>query len=290
MAIPAAVTAAGILGGGSLASNIFGGIKGSSQAAKNRRQAQQYFDYALANQPVSLGFGYTPLTYSIPEPPKYITSGATAVPNPEWEKWNASGGKMTGPQQDPQTMELLNKLFSEAMTGYTPSFFNPELEEQKVGQVTADTKKYSDAVLAQLGEQQGARGLFRSGIGAQQSAQAATDINTGLAKAITDLRLGFQQQRSDEAARAYAFNQAALAAAINQANTAQGQQANIFNQFLGLAGSAAGGAGQSAQAANQAFGQVGSGLGQAGQMALLYAMLGQNNSSGKPVSPWANWG
>jgi len=173
------------------------------------------------------------------------------------------------------TNMILQRLLAGGMGNNAPSFFGRDVENQLIRQTTADVGQFSNKLQAQLAEQQASRGLRRSGIGAQQSAQAGADLAGELGKNITDIRSRFQQARFGEYQNNQNYQMQNLLAALGQANAGQQQQYQIYNSMLGLAGGAGQGAAQANQAAGAAFGGVGSALGNAGNTALLYSMLGR---------------
>lgn len=238
--------AIGALGAGLAGSAIAGGVGAAGaqrQAARARRGAQATFEEAQRFRPDI----YQPTTSS--------------------------------------QARLLSALQQQALAPAAqiqPEFFTPEQEEaaaevlaRRAGEVTERGRQATVASSAR-------RGLFRSGIGAEQEREFVAQRAQSLDEALLQQQLQFQQQRAAEAQAVFGLNQQALAqrgALLGQAGGAQraqlAQQQDLFRALLGFAGAQAGAAGQTQAAASQATAQAlqapFSFLGQAG---LLGAMGG----------------
>ena len=243
---PAAIPIGIGLGAASLGTGIAGAVSAGSRARGARRSAQSFFEQALAQQPT---VSQIPLEQAV-----------------------GLGG-------------LVN-LAQRPVAQFQPTFVSPEQEQAQIDQIIADATKTQEQTLSALDERSARRGLFRSGIGQQQSREASQEIDRNLQNALANTRLGFTRERARQQAQAFGLNQAAQAQQaqlfsniLNEAARRTGQRQNVFQSLLGPAQAALGGAGQASAAAQQAFGNIGQSIGQAGQQALLLSLLGGGGGS-----------
>ncbi len=234
--MPPIAAVAGIAAAGMIASKGAQAAVASGRAKDAKKSAQEWLDTAMKDKPGTVGFGQ-------------------------------------GTQD--QLMSTLAQYGLQGPKSLEQQYFSPELEQEKIGQVTEDVSKFSDRLQMQLAEQQASRGLRRSGIGAQQSAQAGAELAGKLGSNITNLRLGFQQNRMQEEQNRFKLNllsqqlqHGMLTSAVQQQNVAQRQQAGIWGEMMVNARQAAQGAGAAQQRADQAWGGFTDSFGQAASMGM----------------------
>ena len=219
---PAVAIGAGVLGSG--VAGAIGAGQASSSAKKQRRAAQESFNFAQQFRP-----------------------------------------DLFQPSQQ-QQQALLQALQSQALAPQAqlqPEFFTRQQEQAAKGALTQDFNEQLARQREQVVASSARRGLFRSGVGAEQENQFVAEQSENLANALVGLQTQFQQQRAQEAARTFQLNQAAqqnrfgnILAAGNAQRAALGQQQALFNTLLGFSQAQAGAAGQAQQQANQALGQA----------------------------------
>lgn len=112
--------------------------------------------------------------------------------------------------------------------------------------LTADFNKQTERQRQDLVESSARRGLFRSGIGAQQESQFLNEQNQNLDRALLNQQLAFAQDAANQRFRS-------LGAAQNFMSNQQAQQADLFRAMLGISQGQAGAAGNQSALANQAW-------------------------------------
>lgn len=139
--------------------------------------------------------------------------------------------------------------------------FNQLAQDQAANSLRKSFGKTTEKGRQQVNESSASRGLFRSGIAAQQEGQYLSDQGANLANALQQQQLGFAQANADEIFR---NRQLALSG-----------QSDLYRTLLNYAAGQAGAAGQQQTAASQALGgaiQAPASL--IGQYALLRSMGG----------------
>lgn len=148
-----------------------------------------------------------------------------------------------------------------------PGAYSPAQQRKAEGSLTKQYAKQTEVGRQQVAESSARRGLYRSGIGAQQEAQFLGERGQGLQDALLNLQLSFGQQRMREAA----MQQQALAQAAAFQQAQQGQQANLYQSLLGFSGQQAGAAAQQQIAANQALQGA---IGGPANLLMTYGLMG----------------
>lgn len=167
---------------------------------------------------------------------------------------------------------------------FQPTFFTPQQQAQAASSLTDQFNKQTEQGRQTLNESNASRGLFRSGIGAQQESQYLGNQNKTLQDLLLQQDLQFRQQNAAEAARAFGLNQQALGMAGNYGLNQLNQQQDLYRLLLGYAQGQGAGAGQATTAANQAFGQAIQGpfnaLTQGGLLGMMGGFPGMGGGAG----------
>lgn len=167
---------------------------------------------------------------------------------------------------------------------FQPTFFTADQQKQAASSLTDQFNKQTEQGRQTLNESNAARGLFRSGIGAQQEGQYLGNQSKTLQDMLLQQDLQFRQQNAAEAARAFGLNQQALGMAGNYGMNQLNQQGDLYRLLLGYAQGQGQAAGQATTAANQAFGQAIQGpfnsLSQVGLLGMMGGLPGMGGGAG----------
>lgn len=189
------------------------------------------------------------------------------------------------PQFWSPSMQQQASLWNALQSQYNPQFLNKKAMGQAQQYTQNQFNQQAAQQLAGINERNAARGLWRSGIGAQQEQQFRNQSGMDLMGLLANQRLAWDQANQQAAAQAAQINAAQRGQALNYLQGNMGNQMDLYRTLMGFAQNQATGAGQAQQAAGQAFGSAFAGPANA---LTSYGTLGMMGGFGGATTPAAN--